>query len=232
MSAYILIVAVLIVGACLAGAVARSARLEFPQNLKIQQQFLTGAVLFYAGLIAALLAIGFSGVLRQFDVTPPPFALFVLFILAVAWLFAFSSLGTLIVKHVSLRALVVFHAFRFLAELVLLTAMYEGLAPIQLTLEGYNYDTLTAVTAVALFFYLGRHPNRPLVYAWNVMGLSFLAIIAFIAVTSMPTPLRLFMNEPSNVWVTGNPYILLPGVLVSAALTGHLLIFRKLKYSR
>lgn len=47
----------------------------------------------------------------------------------------------------------------------------------------------------------------------------------------MPTPLRLFMNEPSNIWVTGSPYVLLPGVLVVAAITGHLLVFRLLARS-
>ena len=41
--------------------------------------------------------------------------------------------------------------------------------------------------------------------------------IGFIAMTSMPTPLRLFMSEPDNRWVAYFPYIYLPGILVVTA---------------
>jgi hypothetical protein len=44
--------------------------------------------------------------------------------------------------------------------------------------------------------------------------------------------LRVFMNEPANTWITRLPYILLPGVLVQAALCGHLLVLRWLMIKR
>lgn len=79
---------------------------------------------------------------------------------------------------------------------------------------------------------LVKHIPLSALIAWNAMALVFLLVIAFIAITSFPTPLRVFTEEPSNLWVTRLPYTLLPGVLVTAALTGQILIFRKLKFSR
>ena len=53
-----------------------------------------------------------------------------------------------------------------------------------------------------------------------------LANIVTVAIFSMPTEFRVFMNEPANLFVAHVPYVWLPAVLVPAALLGHLLVFR------
>ena len=40
------------------------------------------------------------------------------------------------------------------------------------------------------------------VVLWNILGLGLLINIVAIAILSMPTPLRVFMNEPANTIVT------------------------------
>jgi len=35
--------------------------------------------------------------------------------------------------------------------------------------------------------------------------------------------------EPSNTWVAFFPYVWLPSILVTAALLGHIVVFRKLR---
>jgi hypothetical protein len=52
--------------------------------------------------------------------------------------------------------------------------------------------------------------------------------ILVIAVLSMPSPFRYFLNEPSNVIVAQFPYILLPGVLVPLAYSLHIFSLRQL----
>ena len=63
-------------------------------------------------------------------------------------------------------------------------------------------------------------------WGWNIFGLVLLANIVTIAILSMPTEFRIFMNEPANIFVAHIPYVWLPTVLVQTALLGHLLLFR------
>ena len=187
-----------------------------------------------AAVISAVLvlvnsALAVSGLLGDFQATPPPFVPFFLInVLGVSLAIAFSSLGRLLQRGLSYSALVGFHAFRLLAELVIITAVHERLAPVQMSLRGYNLDVLTGAAAVVLGLALRVRIRRLWLIAFNVLGLGCLAVIAFVAATSMPGPVRLFMTEPSNIWVSRFPYVLLPGILVTAAHTGHWILLRKL----
>jgi hypothetical protein len=52
--------------------------------------------------------------------------------------------------------------------------------------------------------------------------------IVTIAVLSMPTPFRQFMNEPANEIVATFPFVYLPGVLVVLAFAFHAFSLRQL----
>ena len=72
-----------------------------------------------------------------------------------------------------------------------------------------------------------------LVFAWNTLGVALLLNILIVALLSAdPTPMRVFMNEPANVWVTRAPWIWLPTVMVLAAMMGHVLVYRRLWIQR
>ncbi|MEW5852787.1 MAG: hypothetical protein AB2A00_28650 [Myxococcota bacterium] len=172
-------------------------------------------------------ALGMSGVLGRFERVPPNVAFFMFAHFALAAGIAFSRLGTTLMQALSYRALVGFQAFRIPTEVMIALGVAEGIAPPQLSFHGYNMDLVPAVLA-ALLFLSGRE-NRKLVLAWNGLGWITLGNIFFIAMTSFPVPFRVFMNEPTNIWVTRFPYVLLPGVLVTSAVTGHLLVTRKLR---
>ena len=103
----------------------------------------------------------------------------------------------------------------------------EGLLPVQMTYEGWNYDIVSGLGAIpmALLAARGRLSRRGL-RIWNWVGLLLLLNILTIALLSMPTPLRVFMNEPGNRIVAEAPWVWLPVVLVQAALFGHLVVFR------
>ena len=170
-----------------------------------------------------------NGVLRRFDVTPPPFAALVLAIAVVGIAVPCSPLGTLLVRGLPLWALVGFQVFRFPLELVMHRAYVEGIMPVQMSYSGFNYDILTGITAgvLGLWLYRRRVP-RWIVTSWNLLGFALLVNVVTIAIVSTPV-FRWFGNERLNVFVTYPPFVWLPAVLVPAALMGHILVWRRLR---
>lgn len=170
-----------------------------------------------------------NGVLREWNRTPPPFALFVLAILAIALAIAYSPYGRRLAATLPVWLLVLVQSFRFPLELAM-HGMYEhGVMPVQMSYSGRNFDIVTGITAVvvARLAASGRAGPR-LVLAWNVLGLLLLTNVVTVAILSTP-PIGYFGRERLNVWVTYPPYVWLPAVMVLAALAGHLLVFRALR---
>ncbi len=145
----------------------------------------------------------------------------------------FSRFGGRIAAGLPVAVLVGYQSFRIPVELLLHRGYAEGLVPVQLTYLGMNFDVLTGVTALVLaaLSQLGPVP-RWLLVVWNLVGFGLLANVVAIAALSAPTPLRVFANEPANVWITRAPWIWLPAFLVPMALLGHLLVLRWLLAAR
>jgi hypothetical protein len=143
--------------------------------------------------------------------------------------FAFSPTGTRLV-HSGPAFIIGFQVFRVAVEIFLWQGHRAGFVPVQMTFEGRNLDILTGLTApiVAFLASRGRLPRTALL-AWNLAGLALLINIVTVAILSTPTPLRVFMEEPANTFVTTAPYIWLPAFLVPTAWLGHLLVFRSLR---
>jgi hypothetical protein len=101
-----------------------------------------------------------------------------------------------------------------------------------MTFEGRNFDIITGVTAVLLttrlssFMLLDKLPKVAIII-WNMIGLALLLNIVAIALLSIPTQFRYFMNEPANIIVTQFPISLLPAFLVPLAYMLHILSLRK-----
>jgi hypothetical protein len=58
------------------------------------------------------------------------------------------------------------------------------------------------------------------------MGLALLLWVVGVAALSFPTRFQLL--RPDNTWVAYFPYVWLPSILVTTALLGHVVVFRKL----
>jgi hypothetical protein len=165
----------------------------------------------------------------HFEAPPTMLALFPA-VLAIAFGLALSPLGKQIALGLPLAALVGYQGFRVLVELLLHRAYVEGLMPVQMSYAGRNFDIITGVTALMLGAWLatGERHARAVIFVWNTLGLALLVNVVVVAILSAPTPLRVFMNEPANVWITHAPWVWLPAVLVLAALSGHVLVYRRL----
>ncbi|MGE3274450.1 MAG: hypothetical protein AB7O67_05025 [Vicinamibacterales bacterium] len=173
-----------------------------------------------------------SGWLGDFDRTPPPFMFLAAAVVVIGIALAMSPVGDRLARGLPLWALVGVQGFRVPLELLMHRAYVEGLMPPQMSYEGLNFDIITGATALLMAAALAtvRVP-RWLVAAWNVIGLLLLVNIVVIAVLSTPR-FHAFGPDRLNVWVTLAPFVWLPAVMVTAAWSGHLIIFRALVTQR
>jgi hypothetical protein len=182
-------------------------------------------------LLGASAAAAISGLLSRFDVLPPPMAIMVLSVLAISFALGFSKLGGEVAAERSFAALVGIQSFRLPLELVMHHAYEKGIMPVQLSYSGYNFDIVTGIGALILGILLFRGAAVPrwAIWAWNLWGLYCLAAILFVAVAGSPM-VRLFGDESRdlNTWVLFFPYPWLPVILVTVAISGHILVTRKL----
>jgi hypothetical protein len=181
-------------------------------------------------------ALAAHGVLSHFDARPPPFLLLLVLSLAAAVMFGRSRFGARLARGLPLWALVGFQTFRLPLELVLLRAARDGTMPIEMSFSGYNFDIISGLTAAVVAGALVISPPHTrfslrAVRLWNLLGLLLLGNIIVIAVAATPG-FHVFGLDHLNVWISEPPFVLLPSILVTAALLGHVVIFRKLQQLR
>lgn len=190
-----------------------------------------GRPLVTALVLASVMLVSYaaaaSGLLADFDSWPPKIMPFLTAHFIAAAAIGLSAYGKRLATNLPVWALVGFQAFRIPVELLLHSFYEEGRIPVQMTYLGRNFDAVTGVTAifVAWLAWSGRLTRGALI-AWNLLGLGLLLNIVTIAILSMPTPIRVFLNEPANRFVAQPPYTWLPTVLVTTALLGHIVVFR------
>jgi hypothetical protein len=126
--------------------------------------------------------------------------------------------------------IIYFQSFRIAVELLLFQAFVRGVMPVQMTFEGRNFDIAAGVLALAVGYMVAKRSRgwRTAATLYNVLGLALLVNVLTIALLSMPTPFRYFMNEPAITIVGKFPFIYLPTVLVVFAYSFHILSLRQL----
>lgn len=219
MSAAVFLATVAFVGAALLAGVRRAE----PRSLGY-------TALCLAGWLAFTAALAGSGWLAGFDARPPHFFVLMVPTALATVAFAGSPFGARLAGRIGWPLLIGFQVFRLPVEWVLASLADAGVAPPQMTWEGWNFDVLTGLSAPLVAWFAGQ--NKLGVHGlvvWNAAGLALLLNVVTIAILSTPTPLRAFANEPANTFVASWPWIWLPAFLVPAALFGHLLAFRKLR---
>ena len=185
-----------------------------------------GTVLVLAGWALVLAILGLTGVAGNFDLFPLNAAPVLLIPMIGCLLVVFSGKTRHLLQFVPEKAIINLNVFRLFVEILLWLLFIQNLTPIQMTFEGRNFDVLTAITApIAASLFASK---KWALIGWNILGLCLLLNIVIIALLSMPTPFRVFDNEPANTIVLTWPFILLPGMLVPLAYYLHFLSIRQL----
>ncbi|HEV8244695.1 MAG TPA: hypothetical protein VGP93_02970 [Polyangiaceae bacterium] len=183
--------------------------------------------LFWLGLSALAAS---SGLLARFDLRPPPMALMFVAVTALGVFVGLSRAGERLALGLPLWLLIGVQGFRLPLELVMHRAAGEGVMPVEMSFSGYNFDIVTGTSAllIAALSFREQAP-RFLIAAWNALGLVLLSVVAVVAFVSSPI-VHAFGTDPAhvNTWVTQVPFVWLPAVLVTAALSGHIIVWRRL----
>lgn len=179
------------------------------------------------GWFALWTGLAASGVLARFDQRPPPLLLMFAASLGGGLILGFSPIGGALARTAPLWGLVLFQAFRVPLELCMQEAAQQGIMPPEMSIEGYNFDFLTGLTALPIAWALFHRAPSWLALGWSIFGSVCLVNIAGLAVASSPM-VQAFGPAHINTWVAYFPYVWLPSVLVLLAIAGHVVVFRSL----
>ena len=192
------------------------------------------------GLVAALVAWAIfiaawslSGAMENFSIFP--FNLMpVLLVPLIALGFLLASKGfTQIVRNIPPATIIRLQSFRFFVEVLLWMLFLAEVLPEQMTFEGRNFDILVGISApIIAVLLITRRIGKTGILIWNALGLALLINIVTIAILSTPSPLRVFMNEPSNYIVARFPISWLPGLLVPLAYYLHAISMKQMLMSK
>lgn len=194
------------------------------------QKIFFGTTIIILVWIVVLTVLSYNGFFADFSKLPPRPALALLIPLPFVLIFAFSKTGKQLLQEVPLQWLVFMQSFRIFVEVLIWFAFLANKLPVQMSFEGRNFDVLTGILAIPSGYLLLRKKaySAKILIAFNATGILLLLNILIVAVLSMPTPIRYFMNEPSNTLVAQFPFILLPGVMVPIAYSFHIFSLRQL----
>jgi hypothetical protein len=180
---------------------------------KIKSRIITFLILWLLVVSVASLS-GFAGNFNLFPFNIGPLLIAPLVIILII---TFSKNLADILQHISYKEVIRLQVFRLFVEILLWMFFIQNIVPVQMTFEGRNFDVISGITAPIVAYLIPY--NRKFLIGWNILCLGLLINIVTVAVLSMPTPFRVFDNEPANTIVAQFPVIFLPTFLVPLAYT-------------
>lgn len=181
-------------------------------------------IVLIAGWLAYVSALSLTGILATKALPPRiPLMLILPCFLFIAWFFRGGRFRD-VINATPPGWLVYSQSFRIVVELLLLGLYLEGILPKAGTFEGYNYEIITGITAIAVGYFgtTRKVLPRALLLLWNYMGLATLAIVVFIMVSHVYFPSIYSNPEPLLIADFGAfPYTLLAGFLMPLAVFLH-----------
>ena len=193
-----------------------------------KKRIFNGTLISLIGWAIATFILSWSGFLSDFSTFPPKMTIvLVIPLITIIWTVRTQEMNEILL-HTPPESIIWIQSFRIVVEILLWRLYVDNLAPIQMTFEGYNFDILSGLTAIVVAFLITRNKiSAQLVIAWNFVCLALLLNIVTIAILSLPTPFRVFMNEPANTIVATFPTVWLPALLVPLAYGLHFLSLRQ-----
>jgi hypothetical protein len=123
---------------------------------------------------------------------------------------------------------VALQTFRVGVELAFWRLHAEGVAPVQVTFEGRNFDALVGLTAPVVaagiaFGWLGPRTT----IAWNLFGLAMLFNAIGTVATSTPGPLHLSWTGEPFTAIAAWPVVWIPALLAPIGISLHITSIRQ-----
>lgn len=176
--------------------------------------------------VTALLAL--SGSLDVSPGRPPREPLLPPIALVTFVLLSLTSAGRRLVSRVPVWTPIAFQSFRIGVETAFWLLHREGLAPVQVTFEGRNFDILVGLSAPLMALAVAKDWIGPrIVIAWNLFGVAMLGNAIWTAATSSPGPQHLDWPGEPFVAIAEWPVVWIPALLAPTAMLLHYVSIRQ-----
>lgn len=175
-----------------------------------------------------------TGILQDYSL-PPKTMLLVLPSYVFIGVFLYRNRNRAWIHKIPQHWLIFYQSFRIVIETIFIFAVAQNVMHYYVTIEGYNYDLLYAITApfVGCYVWKKKSAVRRLAIWWNYFGLLVIAIVMVIATTTIYYPEFYGYNYdimPKKFVMY--PYVLTLGFLMPSALFVHLLSLIQLHKSK
>jgi|GEM_PF-497674 len=173
-----------------------------------------------------LFLIAQSGFLQDFSFPPRVVLVIILPAFLFTGIFIFRNRNNQWIQHIPPHWLFFYQTFRILIETLFVFSVAKGVLPYQVTIEGYNMDFVFAITApvIGILVYKRSKHSINLAVAWNFLGLTVIATILFLFMTTIYFPDFFGSSEPLMSKDFGvYPYPLVAGFLMPSAVFMHVL---------
>ena len=179
-----------------------------------------------------ILVLSSSDVLKSYDF-PPRFAIaFIIPSFIFTGVFLFRNRNKSWIRSIPEQWIIYFQSFRILVETLFVFSVAQGILNYHVTIEGYNFDMVFAFTApiIAFLVYTKKVIHRKTILVWNYLGLTILASVIFLFLTSVYQP-GIYGSEVPLLPLDSlaYPYVLVAGFLMPTAVFLHILSIIQVK---
>jgi hypothetical protein len=173
-----------------------------------------------------IFVIASTDVLKSYDF-PPLFAIaFIIPSFIFTGVFLCRNRNQQWINNIPEDWVVYFQSFRILVETLFLLSLAQGIFNYHVTIEGYNFDMIFALTApiIGYLVYEKKVLTRKSILIWNYVGLSVLASVIILFLTSIYQP-EIYGSEVPLLPLEAMtyPYVLIAGFLMPTAVFLHIL---------
>ncbi|PCI97552.1 MAG: hypothetical protein COB15_07530 [Flavobacteriales bacterium] len=176
--------------------------------------------------------IASTGILKSYEFPP----LFAITLIVPSFLFTgvflYRNRNKQWINSIPEQWIIYFQSFRVFVEILFVLSLAEGIFNYHVTIEGYNFDMIFALTApiVAFLVYTKKAISRKIILFWNYLGLTVLASVIVLFLTSVYNPEIYGSNVPLLPLVAmAYPYVLIAGFLMPTAVFLHVLSIIQVK---
>lgn len=187
-------------------------------------------------LLAVLLFLGYETLLANSgfleDMSFPPRFAFMLILPCFVFTGVFLSKkkNKAWVANIPSHWLLYLQSFRVFVEVLFVYSLAENILPIEVTIEGYNFDMVFGLSAILMGWVFTKYNTKKLAILWNYLGLAVLASVIFVFMTSLYQPEIYGSTVPLlTSKATEIPYLYVAGYLMPLAVFGHVLSILNLR---
>jgi len=207
--------------------------IELASSQKVRHKFiLVTSLLVWQVYIYVL---GSSGLLMSYEFPPRIALAFIFPSFIFTAIFLYKSRKKAWIKHIPESQLVYFQSFRVFVEFLLLFSFFEGIFNQEVTIEGYNFDMIFALSTpiVGYLVFYKQVLSKRFIEVWNYTGLLVLATVIFVFLSSVYKP-ELFGSENPLLPLEAfsYPYVLIAGFLMPVAVFVHVLSIVQIRFGK